>query len=82
MMQPTNFLGNISRSAYLDEDSGDLIEDLWYSIFKIKGFTNDTSTITTDDSGGKLINLNMQHTYFLKIGVLEKNTDILGMEII
>jgi len=73
---------HISRSATLDGDSGDLIEDLWYSIFKIKGFTDDPSTITTDDSGGKLINLNMQHTYFLKIGVLEKNTDILGNEII
>ena len=72
----------IPKPSSLSTTSGALSDELWYTAFKTKGFTNDPSTISTDDSDGKIINVNMQNTYIMKIGVLEKNMDILRSQII
>lgn len=64
----------IAKPAILNSQTGDLEEYMWYSIFKIQGFTDNPSTITTNDDG-KLINLNLQTTFFIDITTENKLVD-------
>lgn len=64
----------IAKPAILNSQSGDLEEYMWYSIFKIQGFTDDPNTINTMDEG-KLINLNLQTTFFIDVTTENKIAD-------
>ncbi len=64
----------IAKPAILNSQSGDLEEYMWYSIFKIQGFTDDPDSITTNDEG-KMINLNLQTTFFIDITTENKPFD-------
>ena len=67
-----NNLISISIPHSVSTSSGELVLDTWYTSFKTKSETDNDSS-SSGDTGGKLINTNLQTNLFINIEYLEKN---------
>lgn len=66
---------HIPKPASFNTLTGNIDNEAWYTLLKLSGFTNDPSTIS-DDETGKIINLNMQTTFFFEITTQEPDNII------
>lgn len=67
-----NNLISISIPHSVSTSTGELSLDSWYTSLKTKSATDDDSS-SSGDTGGKLINTNLQTNLFINIEYLEKN---------
>lgn len=60
----------IPKPASLDKITGDITDETWYTLLKIDDFPDANDTIYYNETG-KLVNVNMQTTFFFQITTLE-----------
>lgn len=66
-----NNIMSISIPHTISKTNGELTLESWYTDLKTKSSTDDSSS--SEDNGGKLINLNLQTNLFVNIEYLEKD---------
>jgi len=71
----------ISKPAVFNTSSGGIDNLAWYTLLKLSGFTDDPDTILTNEPG-KILNLNMQNTFFFHITTTEPDSRIIPTETI
>ncbi len=79
----SKFLKNriyIARPAYLDETTGGLTEESWYTSFKTTLENETTIGNITQYDTGRFINIDLQTIYFFKITTKEQSMAILESE--
>lgn len=68
---------HIPKPASTNTATGDIDDLAWYTMIKLDGFTNDPDSISVNDSG-KILNLNMQTSFFFHITTMEPDNSIIN----
>jgi hypothetical protein len=77
----TKYLKNIiyiPKPAVLNTVTGDVDDVAWFTLFKLNDFTNDPDSIL-DDEPGKILNLNMQTSFFFHIRTMEPDSSVMNL---
>jgi hypothetical protein len=77
----TKYLKNIiyiPKPAVLNTLSGDLDDVSWFTFFKLYNFTDERNSIEEDEPG-KILNLNMQTSFFFHIKTMEPDSSAMNL---
>lgn len=66
----------IPKPAVLNNATGEIDDLAWYTMLKLEGFTDDVSTISSNETG-KILNLNMQTSFFFHFTTTEPDNSII-----